>query len=81
MGTASLVSYGWVGLALLGVYCIRTQVKMLAMWVVFQVYRTPRDVRNKWLLREAHRNDKVALAQSFLNRTSRRPQGTPTRRR
>jgi hypothetical protein len=52
------------------------------MRLVFLVYRTPRADQNKWLLKEAQRNDKVVLARGFWNRASQRtPKSVPPPRR
>lgn len=72
MTLASLADHGWTGLALLLLFLFRQQIKMLAMRLVFLVYRTSREEQNKWLLREARRNDKVTLARGFWNRASQR---------
>jgi len=72
---ANLVSYG-CGIFLIVLIHLRRQIKMLVMWLVFQVYCTPREDRNKWLLREARRNDAMTFAREFWSRGSRRK---PTR--
>jgi len=68
----SLAANGWVGIVFLMIFLLRRQIPMLGMRLVFLVYRTPQDDQNKWLLKEARRNDKVTLARSFWNRASQR---------
>jgi hypothetical protein len=68
----SLAANGWVGSVFLLIFLLRRQVPMLGMRLVFLVYRTPRADQNKWLLKEAQRNDKVTLARGFWNRASQR---------
>jgi hypothetical protein len=78
----SLAASGWVGVVVLLIILLRRQIPMLGMRLVFLVYRTPRVDQNKWLLKEARRNDKVTLARGFWNRASqRRPKATPSPRR
>ena len=69
---ANLVSYGWIGILVILLISLRRQIKMLVMWLVFQVYSTPHEDRNKWLLREARRNDAMTFAREFWSRSSRR---------
>jgi hypothetical protein len=82
MTLASLAEHGWIGVVLLAVILFRQQIKMLLMWIVFLLYHTPHADKNKWLLQEARRNDKTALARGFWNRASqRRPESTPPPKR
>lgn len=82
MTLTSLAANGWVGILFLLIFLLRRQVPMLGMKLVFLVYRTPPDEQNKWLLKEARRNDKLTLARGFWHRASQQaPKSPPSPRR
>ncbi len=78
----SLASAGWVGAPLLLIFLLRRQLSMMAMKLVFVIFRVPTDDQVKWVLKEAKRNDKMALARGFWNRASQwTSKASPTPRR
>jgi hypothetical protein len=87
MSLATLADHGWMGVVLLLVLLCVKQIKMLLMRLVFLVYGTSAKDRNRWLMAEARRNDRMALARGFWNRASKRsttpitpPRRLPSRR-
>lgn len=58
---------------------INRPLRMLSMKMVFKAFDVPHDKQVEWVLKEARRNDRLALARGFWNRAAQRRPKTNAR--